>query len=798
MAVAALSATTGYAGDIEYYLPVKNVTFNRQIPTPAQYLGYEIAECFVEWSDMVGYMKALEQASPRVSIKTFGTTYEKRRFIQVAITSPENQARLEEIRKEHLSLTDAAVSAGLNIKKMPLVVDIAASVHGNEASGVNAILPVAYYFTAAEDRSVKEFLENTILILTPGLNPDGINRFATWCNVNSSLNPQNDPNAREHGEMTPSSRANHYWNNCNRDVLNLQHPEGRNGVEMYLYWMPNVLLDLHEQGGHKRGFYYFSPGDARRTHQYIPQENQDLTKSISKATAAAFDSMQVKYMTERGYDDFYIGKFAAYGDVLGSVCLLHEQTGTYGHFRDFAEAGYRDFAFTVRNQSVASVTLAFRSYALKDTLMNYMRNFYLRTAVASAADQKAGYVFDARGDRGTAFSFLKMLKGHQIEVYPVEGKEGTYAVPFQQKGYWKIKCIFEDITSYQDSTFYDISTWTIPRAFNLKYETVAKMPKLGGQITEPVLAEGKVEGGLSEEGYTFGLREYFTPKFMAAIQRKGVKILATADGKMFIPAQSGKLSAQQTYDILSEVAAATAVNVTAVKSAKHFAKATEVRQPNTALIVNTKASGGYQKQGQIWKLLDDTYNMNHSIVNLERLESSKCDLNIYNSIVCYGTMPKGHDSSYKKVREWVENGGTLILYSTACNFAKQLGYPAAKYHKSTNKKYSGAIFSADLVSLKNPLLWGYDQKSLDIFKQDDDSISLPSAADVAVQYSKNPYRSGCVTEAEKTAFEGNPVVASMPAGKGRIIFITEDIHFRAVWYGTSHILTNAIYFGDKF
>lgn len=805
MVVAAFAATPVFAegladtSRIEYFIPAKHVQFNPNVPSPQQFLGYEVAERFVDWGEMQNYMQALEQASPRVSVKKFGTTFENRRFIQVAITSAENQARLEEIRQNHLKLTDAAESAGLDIETMPIVINVMASIHGNEASGVNAILPVAYYFAAAEDAKVQEFLEHSVLILTPGMNPDGINRFANWVNVNSSLNPANDPNARAHTEMPPSSRGNHYWNDCNRDALNLQHPEGRNGVEMYLHWMPNVVLDLHEQGGYKRGWYYFSPGDPNRTHEYIPQENQDLAKTISVATKAAFDSLNVKCFTERGYDDFYIGKFAAYGDVLGSVCLLHEETGTYGHFRDFGEAGYRDFAFTVRNQSVATVTLAMRSYALKDTLLSYMRNFYRRTAIDAANDRNAGYVFDARGDKGTEYNFLKLLTGHQIEVFSVEGKKGTYAVPFNQKAYWKIKCIFEDITSYRDNVFYDISTWTIPRAFNLRYETVQHMPKYGAKVENPQLTPGEIID-LNDKtvGFTFDLKEYYAPKFMARVQRKGIRILSTAGGKMFIPLEEA--SSEENAGILAtlrEECSSTGVTLAGVVSDKAFAKASEVRQPNTAILVNTKASGAYQKQGQIWKLLDETYDMNHSIVNLERLESQKCDLSRYTSIVCFGKMPKDNKKVCKKVRDWLDNGGTLILYGTASTFSEILGYPAIKHQKGKDENYSGAIFSADLVSEKSPILWGYEQKSLDIFKQKDDTFTLPEKADIVVKYSRNPYRSGYVSATEKSLFEGAPVVATMPAGKGHIVFIAEDIHFRSVWHGTSHILTNAIFFGNR-
>ena len=94
----------------------------------------------------------------------------------------------------------------------------------------------------------------------------------------------------------------------------------------------NVVVDQHEQGALRP--YYFSPGHPKRTHPFTPQLNQDLTAEISSYTAKALDRIGTTYYSKEGYDDFYYGKGAAYGDAHGSVCLLYEQGSTRGHLRN--------------------------------------------------------------------------------------------------------------------------------------------------------------------------------------------------------------------------------------------------------------------------------------------------------------------------------------------------------------------------------------------------------------------------------------------------------------------------------
>ena len=209
--------------ELSYHLP-QDIQYNTTIPTPESVLGYHVGEWHVSHDKLVEYMKALSQASNRIAIENRGKTFEGRPLLLLTITSPENQQNIENIRLSHLKLMDSG-SDKLNIESMPLVVYQGFSIHGNEPSGVNASLLLAYYLAAAQGSEIEELLKNTVILLDPALNPDGTQRFASWVNVNKSENQNGDSNDREHREGWPKGRTNHYWFDLNRDWLPTQLPE---------------------------------------------------------------------------------------------------------------------------------------------------------------------------------------------------------------------------------------------------------------------------------------------------------------------------------------------------------------------------------------------------------------------------------------------------------------------------------------------------------------------------------------------------------------------------------------------
>lgn len=184
---------------LDYYLP-KDVTYNKDIPTPEKILGYQVGQWHVTHDKLVEYMRALAEASDRITIETRGTTFETRPLILLTITSAKNHQNLDQIRKDHVALTD---NDNTNISQMPAVVYQGFSIHGNEPSGSNAALVAAYYLAAAQGPKIESLLNDVVILFDPSLNPDGLQRFAYWANTNRNMNLTADPNDREYSEVWP-------------------------------------------------------------------------------------------------------------------------------------------------------------------------------------------------------------------------------------------------------------------------------------------------------------------------------------------------------------------------------------------------------------------------------------------------------------------------------------------------------------------------------------------------------------------------------------------------------------------
>ena len=146
--------------DIRYFIPntlhaagkslAVDDKFLPEVPQPQSVLGFEVGEQYADWNDVLKYMEALQKHSDRVKIEVMGTTYQHRPIIQVTISSAENMKKLDHIKKEHLQLTNASISSKADVTQMPVVVNLAHSMHGNEASAVNSALATAYFFAASD------------------------------------------------------------------------------------------------------------------------------------------------------------------------------------------------------------------------------------------------------------------------------------------------------------------------------------------------------------------------------------------------------------------------------------------------------------------------------------------------------------------------------------------------------------------------------------------------------------------------------------------------------------------------
>jgi hypothetical protein len=138
--------------DLNYYLPA-NQNYNPNIPTPKEILGHEVGKWHVSHDKLSEYMRTLAASSDRIQIENRGKTYEDRPLFLLTITSEDNHKKLDQIKADHIALTEPG-GDNLDTSTMPAIVYQGFSIHGNEPSGANAGLLVAYHLAASQSDPV--------------------------------------------------------------------------------------------------------------------------------------------------------------------------------------------------------------------------------------------------------------------------------------------------------------------------------------------------------------------------------------------------------------------------------------------------------------------------------------------------------------------------------------------------------------------------------------------------------------------------------------------------------------------
>lgn len=836
LAVAVTNVSLGQPA-LSYYLP-EDVTYDTLIPTPQSVIGHAVGEYHVSHDRLVEYMKALDHASERISMEITGYTHERRPLLLLTITSPDNHKNIEAIRSEHLRLCDPTRSGTLNTATMPAVFYLGCSIHGNEASGSNAGLLIAYHLAAAQGEEIESALRNTIILFDPSFNPDGMQRFASWVNSRKSKVTSSDPSDMEHNEAWPGGRTNHYWFDLNRDWLVAQQPESQARIRKFHEWKPNLLTDHHEMG--TNATFFFQPGVPARTHPLTPAKNIELTKRMGEFHARALDRIGSLYYTQEGYDDFYYGKGSTFPDIQGAVGILFEQASSRGHQQE-SDNGILTFPFTIRNQFTAAMSSLEAVNAMREDLLNYQRQFYLDAAAESRKDRIKAIIFGSE-DKARAYHLAQIIARHEISVFKpsanhtFNGKtfhaSSSFIVPLNQPQYRLLKSMFETRTSFRDSLFYDISSWTLPLAAGVEFEELRSIPAPGEMFQDTGIPAGKLIGGNSEYAYVFEPHGFYAPRATYRLLDAGVRIkVATSSfhhssGKRFGPGAimiplSGQEEAPQKIEfIIREILRYDGLDVYGLETGLDYSGSSlgsgsfrSLRKPKIAMLVGDGITP--TDAGEVWHLLDARYQMPVTMMPLQVFNSA--DLSKYNTLIFpQGTYAAITEAAKEKLKQWISGGGIVIGLENALNWLQSAGIgkfemkqaedsagekkkPLRPYQEIANARgaqtTSGAIFRAE-VDLTHPLLYGYSLPAIPLFKGNNiymEQSSNPYAN--PIRFTTDPLLSGYISKENYKKIQNASVAGVSVMGRGRVIGFTENLAFRAFWFGTNKLLTNAIFLG---
>lgn len=830
--------------------PVPGVdAYDDAIPTPEEIIGHQIGTKHTAPHQVVAYFEAVAEASDRVVLEQHGETYGGRPLIHAFVTSPENLGRLDEIQAANRQLSEAPDEVtDAMLEDRPAVAYMGYSIHGDEASGTEAAVLLLYHLAAGSGPEVDAALNNIVTIIDPLFNPDGRHRFTSWVNSNRGETPTADPQSREQNQPWPGGRTNYYWFDLNRDWLPVQHPESQGRIGLFQSWRPQVLTDFHEMGS--EATYFFQPGIPSRTNPNTPQRNQDLTAEIATYHADYLDTIGSLYFTEESYDDYYYGKGSTYPDINGAIGILFEQASSRALEQETSK-GVLTYAFTVRNQFTTSLSTLKAITEMRTDLLAHQRDFYANVDETLDDEPVQAYIVDMADKRTRAQAMAQVLQRHDVDLYTLNRSVQAggqtyqpgeaYVVPLDQRQGRFIQAAMEQVTTFPDSLFYDVSTWSLPLAFGVDYTAYEDDADdlLGEAMESAAFDGGQLVGGQSDYAYVMEWGRYFAPRALYKLQGAGIRPRIMTDafttdlggtthsfepGAIVIPVRQRRVPSDTVHAVVRRIVDEDYVNVYGVQTGLTpsgpdlGSRGSEVLpQPTIALLTGTGSGSRYggssaYNAGEVWHLLSERFNIPVTLLDLSSV--GYADLSRYNTLILAG----GNFDSLPtdKIRSWVQDGGRLIALEDATEWPidndmvnleeKEAGldslFRETPYDQLSDaygaQQIGGSIFQAQLDET-HPLAYGYDA-SVPVFRVGNDfyAPSDQPGTTVATYSETQPRLSGYVSEEMEDLARGSASIEAHEIGSGSVILMMDNPNFRAFWWGTNGLFLNAIFFGSVF
>jgi hypothetical protein len=423
------------------------------------------------------------------------------------------------------------------------------------------------------------------------------------------------------------------------------------------------------------------------------------------------------------------------------------------------------------------------------------------------------------------------LDHHQINYYALKDdvslsgkkfhKNSSLFIPGNQENSALVQAMFDKRTSFKDSLFYDVSSWSIDAAFGLDFEKT-KDSKWNSNTSYQLPVNPAV--ARSSYAYAFDWKHYRSPQLAMKLLASGLNLKVARKpfayenqefgyGSILIPVSIQAIEATQLHRLLQELSAETGVPVSALSTGD--TAGVQLGSPNfsslTAPKVAVLTGRGITAAdaGEIWHLFDAKHRLPLTKINIE--ESGTINWNKYQVII----MPNGNYGSLSQrnnenLQRWVEQGGILIGYKNALkwfqenglgNFTFKTQEREAKnisFEQRTNdngaQQIGGAIFETQL-DVTHPINYGFKNNTLYVFKNstlmleaDKNSFNNP------IVYTQKPLVSGYISKENLNLLKGCSYVKIQSRGSGRIIGFSENTQFRAFWLETERLLWNAILF----
>lgn len=810
------------------------LTFSQNIKSPSEFLEYDLGKRFSRHHQVVEYYEYLAEATPeQVKMIEYGQTYEGRSLILVYISSEDNMINLETIRNAHLNSTKKDNS---NDKA---IVWLSYNVHGNEAVSSEASMLTAYELITKK----KEWLENTIVIIDPCINPDGRDRYVNWYNQFKNTPFNVDPNSKEHHEPWLSGRPNHYMFDLNRDWAWITQKESQQRLKVFNKWLPHIHVDFHEQGVDAP--YYFAPA-AEPLHEAITDWQIEFQTTIGENHAKYFDANGWFYFTKEIFDLLYPSYGDTYPTYNGAIGMTYEQGGS-------GRAG-----LGVINRNGDTLTLKDRiahhhttglstievSSLNADKLNNEFKKFH-----AKQDFKFKSYILSGNKDKIQLLT--ELLDAHEIEYgyTPVttvrgydynSGNNNTYktseddlVISTDQFKGTLVKVLFEPKTKLSDSLTYDITAWSLPYAYGLNaIASEQKITSTAQNKTNDVL--NNIDFSENEYAYICRWESMKDARFLSDLLKNKIRVRFTTEpfevnnttfkrGSLIITKADNK-SNPEFLTILKETRFKHSRELTVaptglVDTGKDFGSSAVKMIHNNKVAVLTGKPFSSLSFGEIWHYFEQQ--LHYPVTVLEQSYFNYIDLYQYDIIILPETAGVIEKQTMDRIKNWVKNGGKLVTIGRTVNsLAKDKDFSITQKKDSAEndedaengkdnsemniipysgnernyikEMITGAIFKAK-VDKTHPLSYGFNNDYFTLKLNSDAYDYLEGGNAVYIDHENKPFNGFAGSDATDKQ-KRSVIVGSQKYGKGNIIIMVDNPLFRGFWENGKLFMANTLFF----
>jgi len=746
------------------------------IPAPEEVLGFRPGDDrkLASWNQVITYFEKLDQASDRVKFEALGKSTMDVPFVMATISAPENLARLEEYKEIQQLLADPRKLGASGVRdrqaaeliaRSKTIVLITCGIHSTEVGSYLSSMLIAHRLASSNEPEIQEILRNTIVLLVPSLNPDGVDIVKNW--YDKTLGTPYE------GTSPPELYQKYVGHDNNRDWYAFTQVETRITVDkIHNVWHPQIVHDIHQQGEFGSRLFlppYMPPVEPNVPKQLVAGYTELGNWMASELRAKGFQGIT----TNSTYDAWTPAR--AYSHYHGGVRMLSETASariaspTTVKFEDLrSREGYdpqkasdkfgpvwRGGPWNLRDITNYMTTAAFtllkhasqnrkqwleRFYAVGKDAVRPRKNGELNAFVIPLA-KNSGPLIDIlkRGGVEVDFPGTFTLSGRR---YP----QGTPVVRMAQPygGFAKALLETQRYPDLRDASGhpippYDVTAHTLPLLMSVPVQPIYKpfpLPK-------PKPEKGSGSNGVCGDGTPRAIYKSHVPsmdegwtRWVLENQSKCLDYVSVDDGKL----RNGNLNGNFLTIIVPDQAPRT------------------ILTGYRAGVMPPEFTGGIGEEG------------------------------------------------VKALREFVEQGGTLVFLNRASEFAiEQFKLPLRNVVSGiprTDFYVPGSILRIELDTShpmaqgmqKDTIAWVEDSPVFDVFSANDKEKSIVPASNVRIiaRYpaNKDPLLSGWLLGGDR--IKGKAAIVEVTMGKGRFILFGFRPQYRAQSLATYPLFFNAI------